>query len=700
MKSDFSDLRFTDSSGTTSLPYYIETAVASASSTVWVSVPSLPASSNATIYMYYGNAGASDASDGANTFTFYDSFETNTLASYSGDTATKFHTGTSFAHIGTYGLDAGTHVNEKTVNGIYRTGSQTGQGQTIRFYQYVDSSQSDEPCTLFAVQGSGSNYAVCLDEYPNQAIEIAKNVTANDGSGTVLASTTVAYATGWYEVSIDWLPSNLISVKVYNPDGSLFATLSTMDSTYTSGGMGFSYWFQHGGWDYFTSRPYAATLPTAIFGAPQGNLGATWAAAEDAVLNGLATGSNIRLRFSVQNTGSTLTNQNFRLQIASQGAALNCESVPYVNYNDVPVAGSCGSLPACMTSSSQFTNLASTSGSLAYPASMNFTAGQMMQNASNQTTALSVAFNAATEVEYNFQMNGNATSNAYCFRTSKGGADLDSYDRVARATILHAPTLSNVSLNGAANISLVEGTTTNVSITATATDLNGYADMISATSTHYRSSTGATCTSSLSSCYQLSSASSTCSFSSCAGNSCTLTCTAPVQYFADPTDIGSIFAADNWLSRIAVQDSSGLRDTQTSGGVELLTLYGLAVQTANINFGSLYPGGDTGTTNATTTVANKGNSTINIQLLGTDLASGGSSIPVGQQKFSTTTFTYGSCALCQYLSGSATNVTIGIPKPSSTSTPTTGNVYWGISVPNNTSSNAYSGTNTFIATGG
>ena len=698
MKTDFSDLRFTDSTGTALIPYFIESSVASASSTVWINVPSLPASGSATVYMYYGNAAAADASDGSGTFTFYDSFENNNLTGYSGDTATKFNTGVSFARVGTYGVDAGVHVNEKTVNGMYRTGTQTAQGKTIRFFQYVDAAQSDEPCTLFGVQSAGNNYALCLDEYPSQTIEIVKNVTSNDGSGTVLASTTVTYTTGWYEVSIDWLTTNAINVTVYGPSGSVFATLSTTDSSYTSGGMGFSYWFQHGGWDYYTTRAYAAAAPTAIMGVKQMNNGATWVAGEDTAYGTLPTGSNIRLRMSVQNTGVALVNQSFRLQLAPKGAALNCESVPYVNYNDVPVAGSCGSAAACMTSSSQFTNLASTSGLLSYPASMNFSAGEMMQNTSNQTNGIPLASNAATEVEYNFQMTNNATSNTYCFRTSKGGVDLDSYDRVAEATILHAPFLTNISLNAATSIALTEGTSTNIYITASTTDLNGYADMVSATSTLYRSSLGSSCNSSLSSCYQI--ASTSCAFSNCSGNSCSLTCTAPVEYFADPTDIGSVYAADNWLSRIAVQDSTGLRDTQASFGVELLTLHGLALQTASINFGTLSAGQNTGSTNATTTINNTGNALIDIQLLGTDMASGGSTIAVGQQQYATTTFSYGSCALCQYLSGSATNVTIGIPKTSSTSTPTTGNVYWGINVPTGTGAASFTGTNTFIATGG
>ena len=75
MKSDFSDLRFTDSDGLTLIPYWVESYVSQVSAVVWVKVPSIPASSTTTIYMYYGHLGASSASNGKTTFEFFDDFE-------------------------------------------------------------------------------------------------------------------------------------------------------------------------------------------------------------------------------------------------------------------------------------------------------------------------------------------------------------------------------------------------------------------------------------------------------------------------------------------------------------------------------------------------------------------------------------------------------------------------------------------------
>src|ERR1039457_4140892 len=75
MKADFSDLRFTDSSGTLLLNYWIETDNSTA--VVWVKAPSVPIAPNtAAIYAYYGNPAAVSPSNGDTTFTYFDTFGT------------------------------------------------------------------------------------------------------------------------------------------------------------------------------------------------------------------------------------------------------------------------------------------------------------------------------------------------------------------------------------------------------------------------------------------------------------------------------------------------------------------------------------------------------------------------------------------------------------------------------------------------
>jgi hypothetical protein len=62
MRSDCGDIRFTDSNGSTLLNYWIESGCNTASTKIWVKVPSIPASSSKTIYVYYGNPSATSAS--------------------------------------------------------------------------------------------------------------------------------------------------------------------------------------------------------------------------------------------------------------------------------------------------------------------------------------------------------------------------------------------------------------------------------------------------------------------------------------------------------------------------------------------------------------------------------------------------------------------------------------------------------------
>jgi hypothetical protein len=75
--STFNDLRFTTSDCTTLIDYWIESISGTTPNqlaTVWIEFDSI-GTSDTTFYMYYGNASASAASNGANTFIAFDDFE-------------------------------------------------------------------------------------------------------------------------------------------------------------------------------------------------------------------------------------------------------------------------------------------------------------------------------------------------------------------------------------------------------------------------------------------------------------------------------------------------------------------------------------------------------------------------------------------------------------------------------------------------
>lgn len=73
-RSDFGDIRFTRSDGTTLLDYWMETFVSGSYAIFWVKVADDLSSNPATIYIYYGKSDATTTSHGDNTFIFFDHF--------------------------------------------------------------------------------------------------------------------------------------------------------------------------------------------------------------------------------------------------------------------------------------------------------------------------------------------------------------------------------------------------------------------------------------------------------------------------------------------------------------------------------------------------------------------------------------------------------------------------------------------------
>jgi hypothetical protein len=75
MRSDFGDIRFTDSTGNL-LNYWTESMNNNVNATFWVLISGNLTSTNQTIYMYYGNPSVTNTSNGKNTFLFFDDFLT------------------------------------------------------------------------------------------------------------------------------------------------------------------------------------------------------------------------------------------------------------------------------------------------------------------------------------------------------------------------------------------------------------------------------------------------------------------------------------------------------------------------------------------------------------------------------------------------------------------------------------------------
>lgn len=92
-QTDFDDVRFTTSDGTTELDYWLDSKTDSDNALYWVEISDNLTTGNVTIYVYYGNAGATypvgaDQAEMDATFPFADHFYGNAL-----DTAVKWTVG-------------------------------------------------------------------------------------------------------------------------------------------------------------------------------------------------------------------------------------------------------------------------------------------------------------------------------------------------------------------------------------------------------------------------------------------------------------------------------------------------------------------------------------------------------------------------------------------------------------------------------
>jgi hypothetical protein len=260
------------------------------------------------------------------------------------------------------------------------------------------------------------------------------------------------------------------------------------------------------------------------------------------------------------------------------------------------------------------------------------------------------------------------------------------------------PTASAVSVDSAAaSINLTEGTTKTVSCAGTVTDNDGFADITSVTADFYRTAVGTSSALNNNNHYRLA-GDANCVPSGGSGNSETYTCDFAVQYYADPTDAGSLFAAQEWTCTMTPVDATAT-GTAASDTIEMNTLSALSIPSGDpVNYGSVDPNNDTGGTNQSVTVRNTGNNDMDPELSGTNMTSGGDTILVGQQKYSATSFTYSSGGTA--LTASATGLDITLPQPTAGTVPVEDVILWGIGIPNGTPQGTYTGTITVAAAAG
>lgn len=184
------------------------------------------------------------------------------------------------------------------------------------------------------------------------------------------------------------------------------------------------------------------------------------------------------------------------------------------------------------------------------------------------------------------------------------------------------------------------------------------------------------------------------------------TCSFPMWYVSDATDVGSFFAAQNWIVTSQAADSvASSSRTDASSGTDLTQFLGYDTSTTTIAYGGLQPGNSADLTAGTAVgLRAVGNVGLDETLYGTDMcptypACSGlptNTIFVNNQKYASSTMAYAAAPLTLALNPGAL-FALHVPKSISTSTPQSLDTYWGILVPASiTFSGNYLGTNTII----
>lgn len=244
------DIRFTGSDGTTVQNYWIESWVNGGTSSVWVNVA---ASGTSSIYMYYGSAGATVASNGTNTFIYFDDFTTDKGWNLNGGTGT---------------ISGG--ILTKTSSGCVSGNFLGIQSPVIAFpaagyhIQFDAQRTSNASCTNTLLTGvvTSTNVALWYAGPYNSNMQVFGPGTWSPGNGGVGTANNV------YTYKGNFLTSGS-SLSVYNSDGSLNISESTAQDVVTgSYKIGFGY-MSTATLDNIIVSKYASPAPAATVGAEQ-----------------------------------------------------------------------------------------------------------------------------------------------------------------------------------------------------------------------------------------------------------------------------------------------------------------------------------------------------------------------------------------------------------------------------------------------
>ncbi|MGI6484634.1 MAG: fibronectin type III domain-containing protein [Candidatus Dojkabacteria bacterium] len=325
-------------------------------------------------------------------------------------------------------------------------------------------------------------------------------------------------------------------------------------------------------------------------------------------------------------------------------------------------------------------------------------------------------FNDGTSTNTTATVTGLTNRTLYYFRVAAvNNIGTGPYTSSVTATPVNPlPTVTNVTLNGGNAITLVEGNTKSVTLTAQVINDTGCTEITSVKGYLYRSGKGYTnCNDSEDAdgnfCYpEIGCSVDTGSCTGSTDYTADYTCTVSVQYFADPTDTGTQYDSENWLATIKATNSGDLStSTEITTGVEMNSLVAFSV-TSTLNYGDLLVGGSNSPLDRILITTATGNVGLDQEHKGEEIGmctdyptcTVGTPIVLSHQKYSLTASTpYSTPTTAISLTNTSVEVELNLAKPTST-TAVSKNTWWGVFIPPGTLPGYYQGRNTITAVKG
>ena len=268
-QTDGDDIRFIDASDA-ELSYWIEEFDYPGNhAKIWVKVPSIPASGETKLKMYYGNPSASAVSDGDNTFEFFDDFEDGDISDWSEKAGrVSWSASIDAAKDGTYGLKG--HMDANSVENLVAPYS--GENIAITsWFRLPDVGGTNVQSRILYGYADENNYYIinAVQTQVTKAVQIVK-ISGGSVAGDIRVPFTASGDT-WYKMDIKAVKNSNLHFLV-DIDGTNYIDWTDVSPLPAPNLVGVAAAMDIGTnmyWDTYRVRKYASPEPTVTISEPE-----------------------------------------------------------------------------------------------------------------------------------------------------------------------------------------------------------------------------------------------------------------------------------------------------------------------------------------------------------------------------------------------------------------------------------------------